>query len=83
MTLFWNRDKIITLYLNKIYKRCSHMFFIVMSLGFCHKYIISPTHLFLASRGLFSLVFIGREEKWAEMDFVEHAAPLIGDLIIT
>lgn len=54
-----------------------------MSLGFCHKYIISPTPLFLASRGLFSLVFIGREEKWAEMDFVEHAAPLIGDLIIT
>ena len=59
------------------------MFFIVISLGFCHKYIISPTHFFLASRGLFSLVFIGREEKWAEMDFVEHAAPLIGDLIIT
>lgn len=59
------------------------MFFIVMSLRFCHKYIITPTHLFPASRGLFSLVFSGREEKWAETDFVEHVVRLIGDLIIT
>ena len=63
------------------------MFSRVLSLGFCPKYIITPTHLFPACRGLFSLVFSGQEEKrplpWAEMGFIEHAAPLIGDLIIT